>query len=293
MIFAPKLPIMTPVAKIARKNPWQWAFFLLLAAGATAAAWFIAANQQSRAHSPASGSFRFADAVPDKMPETLVGGLLLLSAEQMAMTPDADGFQFPCGAPQGAMTYNAQAYGSPNEQRGGKHTGDDINGIGGENSDLGEAVCAAGRGLVVYSGKPSPDWGNVVILAHRLPGDDRIYQTLYAHLNERCVRTGETVARGERLGSIGTADGAYWAHLHFEVIASRAVEAGMPGYGAEGRMLNRLDPTAFIRRHPAPSGPDAYMEIRRLLYRETSYRELPSSIPLPEGAIRINPSQFH
>ena len=38
-------------------------------------------------------------------------------------------------------------------------------------------VRAAGRGLLIYAGEPSPDWGNVVVLLHRLP-DGRFVQSL-------------------------------------------------------------------------------------------------------------------
>ena len=92
--------------------------------------------------------------------------------------------------------YDAQGFGTLNATRHGHHTGKDINGIGGENTDLGEPVCAAGRGLVVYSGCPTPEWGNVVVLLHRLPGEDGYVQTLYAHLRQRDVRVGQYVARG-------------------------------------------------------------------------------------------------
>ena len=51
-----------------------------------------------------------------------------------------------------------------NAARGGRHTGQDLHGIGGENTDEGLPVRAAGRGLLIYAGEPSPDWGNVVVL---------------------------------------------------------------------------------------------------------------------------------
>lgn len=90
-------------------------------------------------------------------------------------------------------------------------------------------VRAAGRGLLIYAGEPSSDWGNVVVLLHRLP-DGRFVQSLYAHLKTVSdIPLGTLVGRGEQIGSVGTAHGNYLAHLHFEMIESIAHEAGNAG----------------------------------------------------------------
>lgn len=236
-----------------------------------------------------------ADVPKSNMPEPFIGGLILLTPEQMARVPMVDGFEWPCGTPEGGMMYDAQPFGSDNAKRGGKHSGQDLNGIGGENTDLGEPVYAAARGLVVYSGKPADGWGNVVVLAHRLPGEDSIIQTLYAHLESRDVSLGTIVHRGRRIGSIGTAGGHYLAHLHFEVIQSRCTEAGMPGYHPAGGM-NRLNPADVIAHFPAPKHPDAYDAVRSLRIREAylsrSQKNPSAPVSTPEGTIPVNPSQF-
>ncbi len=243
----------------------RWVSIGLLAAGAIGLCVIIAQGQGARGaiHTTATapGNIYEADKTPDLLPETLLPGLILLTPEQLTRIPEIDGFESPCGTANGAMSYDAQPYGSPNPKRGGQHLAADLNGIGGENSDLGEPVRAAARGLVVYSGEPSPSWGNVVVLAHRLPGSNRIVQTLYAHLDSRRVRTGELVGRGTRLGTIGTANGHYLAHLHLEAIESRCTEAGMPGYSAHGNM-NRLDPDKLFAEYPAPAWNDPYASLR-------------------------------
>jgi len=161
---------------------------------------------------------------------------------QLAEIPDAPRFDAPLGSEHGALTYNAQKFWEMNSQRGGHHAGDDLNGIGGMNTDLGDPVHATADGLVVFAGEPSPGWGKVVVVAHRDRGG-RLLESMYAHLDRIDVAVGALVARGRRLGTVGTANGHYPAHLHFEMRHGDGVDVG-GGYGM--LPLNRLDPTATV-----------------------------------------------
>lgn len=159
-------------------------------------------------------------------------------------------FEVPMGGEQGALVYNAQPF------RVTRHLGDDWNGIGGWNSDLGDPVYASGTGKVVYAGVPSDGWGKMIILAHRVPDAAspfgwKVVQTLYAHLETIAIEPGQEVARGTRIGTVGTGEGRYLAHLHFEVRESRSV---YPGVGYADAPLDRLDPGAFIRAHGGLQG---------------------------------------
>lgn len=290
------------MARKLRISPGRWIFIGLLViglSGLTYLAHLAQGKAESDAAPTASGGHQAgqqmydADIPLEMMPQPLLGGLILLSAEQLAKVPYIDGFEWPCGTPEGAMVYDAQPFGSPNPQRGGAHLAADLNGIGGENSDQGLPVRAAARGLIIYSGIPSAAWGNVIILAHRLPGTNRIIQTLYAHLDQRDRNAivGQTVARGDTLGTIGTAGGQYLAHLHFEAIESRCTEAGMPGYG-DPHHTNRLDPIALLREHPAPAFPDPYAEIRRIRIHEAAHAAPATSPQLSsDGTLLVNPAQ--
>ncbi len=152
--------------------------------------------------------------------------------------------------PLGHLIYNAQKFWDMNKNRGGHHTGDDLNGIGGMNTDLGDPVFATADGLVTFAAESSPGWGKIVIVAHRLP-DGRIVESMYAHLSRIATARGKLVARGERIGAVGTANGHYPAHLHFEMrAAGNAVIGG--GYALDP--LNHLDPAATVAslRHTAP-----------------------------------------
>jgi hypothetical protein len=165
-----------------------------------------------------------------------------LSPWQAAMVPRAMRFDLPLGSEHGALVYNAQKFWEMNEKRGGRHTGDDLNGIGGMNTDLGDPVFSVADGLVLYAAEPSPGWGKLILVAHRA-SDGRSLHSMYAHLDRIDVKSGDLVARGSRIGTVGTANGYYPAHLHFEMRESHGVDIG-GGYSLYP--FNRLDPEKTI-----------------------------------------------
>ncbi|TAE76941.1 MAG: M23 family metallopeptidase [Verrucomicrobia bacterium] len=173
------------------------------------------------------------------------------SGWQLGEMPTATRFDSPLGSAHGALTYNAQKFWDMNEKRGGHHAGDDLNGIGGMNTDLGDPVHAVADGLVVFAGEPSPGWGPVVVIAHR-DHDGRLLESMYAHLDRIDVAVGTLVHRGRKIGSLGTANGYYPAHLHFEIRHGDGVDIG-GGYGMIP--LNRLDPSKTLAEL-AGSAPD-------------------------------------
>lgn len=181
--------------------------------------------------------------------------LMMLSGWERARVPNAEGWLWPLGEGNGALTYNAQEFFADNPVRGGRHLGEDLNGIGGMDSDFGDPVYAVSRGLVVYSGEPSRGWGKVMVLAHRLP-DGRIVQSLYGHVDEFYALTGSVVWRGQMLTRLGEAASSTAAHLHFELIESTFFEAGMAGYALG--TLNRLPAEAWLskRSRESNSRPD-------------------------------------
>jgi murein DD-endopeptidase MepM/ murein hydrolase activator NlpD len=156
--------------------------------------------------------------------------------------PQALRFDPPLGSHQSALIYNAQKFWEMNEKRGGHHSGDDLNGIGGMNTDLGDPVFCTADGRVLYTGEPSAGWGKLVIIGHRT-ADGRVLHSMYAHLDRIDVRRGDLISRGADVGTVGTANGNYPAHLHFEMRLSDEVDLGA-GYTAHP--LNRLDPAATV-----------------------------------------------
>lgn len=167
-----------------------------------------------------------------------------LSPVEIAALPEAARWDMPMGSEHGALTYNAQPF------RITRHLGDDLNGIGGMNSDLGDPVYAAATGKVVYRGIPGPGWGNMIILAHRVrnaeTGELEVIQSLYAHLDSSLVKPDQIVQRGQQIATVGTAFGKYLAHLHFEIRRGPYV---FPGVGYADSPLNCISPERFVAEH--------------------------------------------
>jgi murein DD-endopeptidase MepM/ murein hydrolase activator NlpD len=66
------------------------------------------------------------------------------------------------------------------------------------------------------------------------------------------VAVGGVVARGQRLGTVGTGNGAWLAHLHFEIYEGACVD---PGSGYSLRKGNRIRPAKLIETS-RPTGPE-------------------------------------
>jgi len=152
----------------------------------------------------------------------------------------SDGFDFPVGKPDAKKYYNAQAFGK------NYHLGDDWNGTGGGNSDLGDPVFSCANGYVVFAEDIGGGWGNVVRVVHVISEKPLVLvESLYAHLHEIKTKIGP-IKRGEQLGTIGNAGGIYWAHLHLEI----RMEYDLPiGGGYSDITTGYTDPTAFIKAH--------------------------------------------
>ena len=168
--------------------------------------------------------------------------LELVSSIDLASLPTATRFDFPLGTEHGAMTYNAQPFTANN------HLGDDLNGIGGEDSDLGDPVFAVADGRVLVARDGGSGWGNVIILLHAYRQDAarKYVQSYYGHVQTMLVAPGEEVHRGQQIATVGTGGGRYLAHLHFEMR-----EFITPYIGAGYRKDTRgwLNPTTFIEAH--------------------------------------------
>lgn len=168
------------------------------------------------------------------------------AAPQEVRTRLADGFDQPVGKPDAEGYYTSRGF------RANYHMGEDWNGLGGGNSDLGDPVYNIGHGVVVLARDVRMAWGNLVIIRHIFLEDGRLktVDSVYAHLQKILVREGQQVTKGQQVGTIGTANGMYRAHLHFEIRKNLNI-----GFNQRG----------FPRDLTAYYVPGVFIEARRVL----------------------------
>lgn len=195
--------------------------------------------------------FRLAPELSRKAAEN--PALQPVSPMELASLPTATRFDFPFGAENGAFAYNAQAFAE------NRHLGDDLNGIGGENSDLGDPVFSVADGRVLLARHGGPGWGNIVIVLHAYEreGERRYVQSFYGHVETMLVSPDQVVQRGTKIATVGTANGRYLAHLHFEMREFVSPFIG-PGYRNDTR--GWLNPSDFIRQHSGSAEDDVREE---------------------------------
>lgn len=152
----------------------------------------------------------------------------------------ADGFGLPVGLDGTKQYFKARGF------RPNGHLGEDWNGVGGGDTDLGDPVYCAGRGFVVYARDFRAGWGNVVIVRHGYldGGEVKFVDSLYGHLDRIDVREGQRLERGKQVGTIGTGHGHYPAHLHFEI--RKDIRVGMFRSKFPRDFSTYYDPTQFI-----------------------------------------------
>lgn len=76
---------------------------------------------------------------------------------------------------------------------------------------FGQAIVAAAKGEVVYSGNGIPGYGNLIILKHNTD-----YLTAYAHNEKNLVKEGQIVKEGQEIALMGKGNSAK-PELHFEI----------------------------------------------------------------------------
>jgi murein DD-endopeptidase MepM/ murein hydrolase activator NlpD len=183
--------------------------------------------------------------IPDRQshqPETPVPQPAMFSG-QTAFIRLADGFDLPVGKPDSHGYYKARGFQSHG------HLGEDWDGVGGGNTDLGDPIYCIGDGIVVFARDCHMGWGNVVIVRHvyRDGGSIKNIDSLYGHLDKILVRHGQAVRRGQQIATMGTAHGLYDSHLHLEV--RKNITIGMCRDKFAKDASNYFDPSQFIATH--------------------------------------------
>ncbi len=187
----------------------------------------------------------------------LVAGLVGAPSTPTARTRLADGFDQPVGKPDADGYYTSRGF------RPRYHMGEDWNGDGGGNTDLGKPVYSTANGLVVLARDMRMGWGNLVIIRHTFLEDRQMktVDSVYAHLDKVTVRENQQVVRGQQVGTIGTAHGMYPAHLHFEIRKNIFIGYNQRGFAKD--YSNYYSPAAFIgpRRKLPGAGRSALVAI--------------------------------
>ncbi|HEV7682166.1 MAG TPA: peptidoglycan DD-metalloendopeptidase family protein [Pyrinomonadaceae bacterium] len=189
--------------------------------------------------------------------------------------PPADGFDFPFGDGNGGGSYSDKATGKrydgwyiathfAENYSLGIHTGEDWNGNGGGNTDLGQDVFAVANGRVVFAENYGRLWGNVIVIEHVFyeNHEKKKIRSLYAHLQAIKVREGERVRRRQLIATVGQdPDKLFQAHLHLEL---RWDESLAPTYWPSSNHKDvswvkehYTQPKSFIETHRKISIPQA------------------------------------
>ena len=154
----------------------------------------------------------------------------------------SDGFDFPVGKPDAHQYFKAREFGEK------KHLGEDWNGLSGGNTDLGDPVYTAANGVVTFAENVCCGWGKTIRVVHQVPDDpeNQYVESIYSHLHNVQVQVGDLINRGQKIGTIGTANGQYSAHLHFEIRNFVGMSLG-PGYSDD--TFGYLIPTKYIKQY--------------------------------------------
>jgi murein DD-endopeptidase MepM/ murein hydrolase activator NlpD len=197
---------------------------------------------------------------PSREPEPLPQSISFTG--QKAFTRLADGFDLPVGKPDGRGYYKARG------MRAHGHLGEDWDGVGGGDTDLGDPVYCIGDGVVVFARDCHQGWGNVIIVRHAYRDGlgVRNIDSLYGHLQKILVHRGQAVRRGQQIAAIGNAHGLYDAHLHLEVRKNIAIGMSRDKFAQD--MSNYYDPSEFIasHRHIQSSGASTRVAMNTFTY---------------------------
>ncbi|MDI1479418.1 peptidoglycan DD-metalloendopeptidase family protein [Polyangium sp. y55x31] len=81
------------------------------------------------------------------------------------------------------------------------------------NDDIGDAVVASAGGKVTrVANEGNTSYGRWIEIDH---GNG--YRSRYAHLNSQLVSVGQSVSKGQKIGTVGSTGGSTGPHLHYEV----------------------------------------------------------------------------
>jgi len=136
----------------------------------------------------------------------------------------------------------------------GIHPAEDWNGIGGGNTDLGQAVYSIGKGKVIEAKNAGGNWGNTIAIEHHYyeNGAVKKLRSMYMHLDSIMVKKGDFVKRRQQIGTLGNNFGMFHAHLHLELRKESLFEKSItywPLCDTDSIIKDFEHPTEFIKNH--------------------------------------------
>jgi len=142
------------------------------------------------------------------------------------------------------------------------------------NTPTNNVIVASADGTVTYAGVMG-GYGNVVMILHSIGG--KTYETVYAHLASMCVKVGQIVKQGAKLGVKGTTGNSTGIHLHFEIhVGGR--RNSLYTYAKDPMLyVTEVKPSVVITKPTLPQLPTPTKEVIRMLN--------PSS-PTLKGAVK-------
>jgi murein DD-endopeptidase MepM/ murein hydrolase activator NlpD len=202
--------------------------------------------------------------------------------------PPADGFDFPLGDADGKGGYTDKATAKiysgwsvsvhfGDNYSYGIHPAEDWGGSGPPASDLGQPIHALATGKVAFADFCGRLFGNVVMIDHIFyeNAQKKTIRSVYVHLHEILVRSGELVQRRQVVGTVGQdPDKLFAPHLHLELRWDQSLS---PTFwpSSNGKDLDWIKrhytaPSAFINAHRHTSLPDH--EANLILVDQQSYK---------------------
>lgn len=100
-------------------------------------------------------------------------------------------------------------------------------------NSIGIPVVSAADGVVSYAA-PFSTYGNVVMVTHNIDG--QTFTSLYAHMNNIGASVGQSVSKGQQIGTVGNTGNSTGPHLHFELHVG----------GWNGMEANSVNPLRYI-----------------------------------------------
>ncbi len=123
------------------------------------------------------------------------------------------------------------------------HEGDDL--IKMEANCYGDPVYAIANGLVTFAEDVTgTTWRQMIEIEHPLPDGSMVWSR-YAHLQTMRVTKGQTVIKGQQIGTIGDSFGAFVPHLHFSICVTNRMALNPRDWPSTGHNQSEAEAIVF------------------------------------------------